>query len=234
MHGYYSISRDTIARFRMGMHELHGTCPWSGIWWLGSRAMGYSLSAEELHAQQSEDHNEEEEQEEQTDDGLHGAEQRHYQVTQRRPVPESTASTSAISSLAVAPTQNTLCHTCIQRHYPYISKHSILILATRKTEENSFYPQQVINKWSEGYIAALQCMAVCIISTASKTATCLVWHIFKYKICRFACAVRDAGFKQLQYLWVFISSTVEYTLTLLDCIVLYIRNHLDYKPVIVK
>lgn len=45
------------------------------------------LSSEELHAQQRKDDYEEEEQEEQADDGLHGIEQRHDEVTQRRPIP---------------------------------------------------------------------------------------------------------------------------------------------------
>lgn len=38
----------------------------------------YSLSSEELHAKQSEDHDEEEEEEEQADDGLHGIEERDH------------------------------------------------------------------------------------------------------------------------------------------------------------
>lgn len=38
-------------------------------------------ATEQLHPEQSENHNEEEEQEEEADDGLHGAHQRHYQVS---------------------------------------------------------------------------------------------------------------------------------------------------------
>lgn len=51
------------------------------------RAQPDSLSPEELHAQQSEDHDEEEEQEQQADDGLHGVQQGHHQVAQGAPVP---------------------------------------------------------------------------------------------------------------------------------------------------
>lgn len=54
----------------------------------GTGQRDYSLSSEELHAQQSKDHDEEEEEEEQADDGLHGVEQRDDQVTQRCPIPD--------------------------------------------------------------------------------------------------------------------------------------------------
>jgi len=46
----------------------------------------YSLSSEELHAQQSKDHNEEEEEEKQADDGLHGVEEGNDEVPQRIPI----------------------------------------------------------------------------------------------------------------------------------------------------
>lgn len=48
---------------------------------------GDLLAAEELHPQEGEDDDEEEEQEEQADDGLHGVEEGHDQVPERRPVP---------------------------------------------------------------------------------------------------------------------------------------------------
>lgn len=42
------------------------------------KEINYLLSAKELHAQESKDHNEEEEEEQQADDGLHGIEQGDY------------------------------------------------------------------------------------------------------------------------------------------------------------
>lgn len=52
--------------------------------------MSKLLATKQLHAQQSEDNDEEEEQEQEADDGLHGVEQRHHQVSQRVPVPAHT------------------------------------------------------------------------------------------------------------------------------------------------
>ena len=46
----------------------------------------YSLSSEELHAEQSEDHDEQEEEEEQADDGLHGVQEGDHEIPQRVPV----------------------------------------------------------------------------------------------------------------------------------------------------
>ena len=49
----------------------------------------HSLSTKELHAQQGEYHDEKEQEKEQTDNGFHRVQQRHHQVPQRGPVPET-------------------------------------------------------------------------------------------------------------------------------------------------
>lgn len=46
----------------------------------------YSPSTEKLHPQQGEYHGEEEEEKKKTNDGLHGAHERHHQVPERGPV----------------------------------------------------------------------------------------------------------------------------------------------------
>ena len=47
----------------------------------------YSLSSEQLHAQQGKDEDEEEEKEQETEDGTHAAQQRDDEVPQIGPVP---------------------------------------------------------------------------------------------------------------------------------------------------
>lgn len=47
------------------------------------------FTAEHLHAEQSEDDDKEEEEEQERRDGAHRVQQRHHQVTERRPVPNT-------------------------------------------------------------------------------------------------------------------------------------------------
>lgn len=71
------------------LEESLGVCVYDGATETTACWKYYSLSTEELHAEQSEDHNEEEEEEEQADDRLHGVEKGNDEIPQRVPVSES-------------------------------------------------------------------------------------------------------------------------------------------------